>query len=106
MSKIKRFNEDPKEEVNIWCVIMHDHGGFIEEEHCKCFYNKMMAADYYIKMVNKSEDTEFEPFYESDTRLFTNTDENPDWEECLSYVEEWELKIDIVEIPLSKNSVK
>jgi hypothetical protein len=65
-----------------------------------------MAADYYIKMVNNSEDTEFEPFYESDTRLFTDTSENPDWEECLSYVEKNELDINIIEVPLSKNSAK
>ena len=98
MRNIKKFNESKEEKI--WCVIMCDSGGFPMEESCKSFYNKMMAADYFIKYINYSEDTEFEPFYELGTRLFLNIDENKDWEKCISYCEANNLDISLLEIPI------
>jgi hypothetical protein len=46
-----------------------------------------MAVDFIIKYVNSRYKMEFEPFFERGDRLFTEVDENEDWENCISWCE-------------------
>ena len=100
---IKKFNESKEEEkiTEVHCVIMHDSGGHIMEDECKCFYDVMKAADFMIKEVNDQYDTKFEPFFDNDgTRFFININENEDWEECILYLEENEIDIELISMPI------
>lgn len=102
--KIKKFNEvnslRSDGDKNIWVFIVHDSGGFVEEDECVAFNSKFDAVDHYINWVNDSYNTEFEPMAENGNRLFTSVDENPDWEKCLNYTIDNEIPIDLIEVPI------
>jgi chloramphenicol O-acetyltransferase len=102
IKKFNESNEEGKEKITeVHCVIMCDSGGHIMEDECKCFYDIMKAADYIIKEVNSEYDKDYESFYDEDgSRFFTNIDENEDWEECILYLEENEIELQLVSIPI------
>lgn len=99
--KIKKFNESANKPKEIFCVIVSDVGGFIEEENSVAFNNMLDATDYFIKYVNNSTDCDFEPMKdENGNRFFISAYDNPDWEKCLEYVDKYEINIEIIRIPL------
>jgi hypothetical protein len=101
--RIKKFNESTGETIEVHCVITNDSAGYIIEDECKCFYEKMKAADYLIKEINRVHNTVYEPFYDSDgNRFFTFLNENDDLERCLAFLEENNIDINIISVPLIK----
>ena len=99
--RIKKFNESEDRVIEVHCIIMHDSGGFVMEDECKCFYDKMKAANYLIKEINNEYEENFEPFYDDDgNRFFTSIEENEDWEKCLEYMRVNEIDIDIISVPI------
>jgi hypothetical protein len=100
--RIKKFNESKDKEITeVHIVIMHDSRRNIMEDECKCFYDKMKAANFIINEVNSEYDQNFERFYDNDgSRFFLTIDENPDWEECLCYLNENEIDIQIISLPI------
>lgn len=107
MKHIKRYNESKEDENKpklVYVVLKFDQGGFVDESFA--FMDKMRAADKFIKLVNEEYETEFEPYYEDGERLFTETDENPDFEKAMTYLEENQEKngisIEILDINLEE----
>jgi hypothetical protein len=106
MKKIKRFNEssDIKSSKTIWCVLINDSDDYPMEDDCKCFYDQMHAADYYIEYINYYCEQKFETFFDEDgNRFFTSVEENEDFDEATLYVDSQGtdiIDITILEIPL------
>lgn len=102
--RIKKFNESTTDEtIEVHCVITIDSDGYVMEDECKCFYEKMKAADYLIKEINRMHNTIYEPFYDSDgNRFFTSLNENDDLERCLDFLQENNININIISVPLIK----
>lgn len=99
--KIKRFNESTEKVIDkVFVVLSFDVGGFLEYDECKSFSDQMLAADYFIKLINEKYETDFEAFYEGDTRLFTSVEENPDYDKCIDYANQNECDVEITDLPL------
>ena len=61
---------------------------------------RQTAIDYFIKLINEKYETDFEAFYEGDTRLFTSVEENPDYDNCIDYANQNECDVEITDFPL------
>lgn len=95
MKHIKKYNESKEEDKpKLVYVVLKSGESF-------AFMNKMKAADKFIKLINGNYDTKFEPYYEDGERLFTETDENPDFEKAIEYVAENEISIEILDIEIT-----
>lgn len=117
MNNLKYFNESISGEGKIWAVIItsEDAMGQIGcGDYSMCFVDKLKAADYLIKYINKLieqnvEDMDFfEPFFENGSRLFLTVEENPDFNKAMEFLEsklgDWLLTIELVELEISNDS--
>lgn len=86
MKNLKSFNESSS--TKVWMVIVTDVGGFISEEQSKCFLKKIDASNFYINWINENYDTDFEPTSDENGRYFINVDDNPNFEEAITFMDE------------------
>jgi hypothetical protein len=94
---IRKYNESYRTTSDdVYFVIIYTNDDYFENESVSSicsFPNEMMAADYVIKHTNYFCQTNFEPFYEQNQRLFSNIDENEDYDNCLFYLKEKDRKV-------------
>lgn len=101
--KIKKFNESNYIGDEIYCVIIRypDNMGFGYRSSIKAFSSELKAANYVIEFCNDSHQTDYEKFIDEDgSRFFVNIDDNEDYGNCISCLEEDDTTVEIVKLKL------
>ena len=105
--EIKKFESySTADAINVWCVLlsMEDWRGSDSIKCIGCYTTEMLAADRLIKFVNRNYKQNFEPFFEDNTRLFTDITQNGDYDECINFCEEKSINIYIDNTKLYTNA--
>jgi len=110
MRYLQNFNESLKKSNKIWCLIVADPDSQIGSNSryvcCHCFTSEMLAADYFIRLINDVYEEEFESFFDDNgDRYFSDIIENEDYERCLEYCLENQIKVDIIETNINPSPI-